>query len=106
MNKIRKDDNVIILTGKDRGKTGKVLRVVTKKDQVLVEGVNTYKRHVKGQAQMEGGIIDLIKPIHISNVSLIDPKTKKAARVGFKVKDGKKVRVFVKSGEEIGGKKS
>ena len=54
MSKIKKDDNVIILTGKDRGKTGKVLRVITKKDKVLVEGVNTYKRHVKGQAQIEG----------------------------------------------------
>jgi large subunit ribosomal protein L24 len=101
MNKIRKDDNVIILTGKDRGKTGKVLRLVTKKESVLVEGINISKRHVKSQGQVEGGIIDLIKPVHISNVALVDPKTKKAARVGFKMKDGKKIRVFAKSGEEI-----
>ena len=101
--KIRKDDEVVVLAGRDKGKRGSVLRVITKTDRVLVEGVNVAKRHVKPtQADPRGGVVEREAPIHISNVALIDPDTDRPTRVGYKtLEDGRKVRVAVRSGEVI-----
>ncbi|MCY4406050.1 MAG: 50S ribosomal protein L24 [Rhodospirillaceae bacterium] len=101
--KIRKDDEVIVLTGRDKGKRGAVLRIVTKTDRVLVEGVNVTKRHVKPtQAEPQGGIVEREAPIHISNVALIDPESDRPTRVRYKnLEDGRKVRVAARSGEVI-----
>lgn len=99
--KIKKGDEVVVLLGKDRGKTGKVERIVGKEGKVYVGGVNLVKRHVKKQGQMEGGIIDIIKPVDISNISLICPKCKKPTRIGFQLKDGIKSRICKKCGKEI-----
>ncbi len=100
--KIRKDDKVIVLTGKDKGKTGTVLRVIRKTNRVLVQGVNMAKRHMAAGRGQTPGIVDKEMPIHISNISLVDPKTDQATRVGYKVLDGdRKVRVARRSGEVI-----
>ena len=101
--KIRKDDEVIVLTGRDKGKRGAVLRVVTKTDRVLVGGVNVTKRHVKPtQAEPQGGIVEREAPIHISNVALIDPESDRPTRVRYKtLEDGRKVRAAARSGEVI-----
>lgn len=101
--KIKKDDEVIILTGKNKGAKGKVLKVLTSVDKVLVEGVNVVKKHKKPSQVSAGGIEQKELPLHISNVALADPKSGEATRVGYKtLKDGKKVRVAKKSGETIG----
>ena len=103
MNKIRKGDDVIITVGRDKGKRGTVLRRIDA-DHLVVEGVNRVKKHVrpnpmKGQT---GGIVDKEMPIHISNVALFNPQTKKADRVGFKtLDDGRTVRVFKSNGEMV-----
>jgi large subunit ribosomal protein L24 len=102
MNKLKKGDTVQILLGKDRGKSGQIERVLTKKEQIVVGGLNVYKRHVKGRMGIEGGIIDLVKPMNLSNVALICPNCKKMTRVGFKVTDSGKMRVCKKCGKEIG----
>ena len=101
--KIRKDDEVIVLTGRDKGKRGAVLRIITKTDRVLVEGVNVSKRHVKPtQGDPQGGIVERESPIHISNVALIDPESDRPSRVRYKkLEDGRKVRVAARSGEVI-----
>ena len=101
--KIRKDDEVIVLTGRDKGKRGAVLRIITKTDRVLVEGVNVTKRHVKPtQAEPQGGIVEREAPGHISNVALIDPESDRPTRVRYKnLEDGRKVRVAARSGEVI-----
>ena len=101
--KIRKDDEVVVLTGRDKGKRGAVLRVITRTDRVLVEGVNVAKRHVKpSQADPRGGIVEREAPIHISNVALIDPESDRPTRVRHRtLEDGRKVRVSVRSGEAI-----
>ncbi len=101
MNKIKTDDTVQILLGKDNGKTGKVQRVMPKKGKVVVEGINIFKRHVRKMGQMEGGIIDIQKPVNISNVALVCPNCKKPTRVGFLEKGGEKVRVCKKCNKEI-----
>jgi large subunit ribosomal protein L24 len=102
MNKIKKGDEVIVTTGKDKGRRGTVLQIL-EGDRVLVEGINIAKKHQKGNPNMgvEGGIVDKTMPIDISNVLVFNPKTKKGERVGFTVKDGDKVRVFRKSGEPV-----
>lgn len=99
--KIKKGDEVKILLGKDRGRTGKVLRVFGKKGKVLVEGINVYKRHVRKTGQHEGGILEITKPVNISNVALICPKCKKATRVGYKLTGKIKTRICKKCREEI-----
>ncbi len=101
--KIRKDDEVIVLTGRDKGKRGAVLRIITKTDRVLVEGVNVTKRHVKPtQGDPQGGIVEREAPIHISNVALVDPESDRPTRVRYKnLEDGRKVRVAARSGEVI-----
>jgi large subunit ribosomal protein L24 len=102
--KIRRDDEVVVISGKDRGKTGKVLRVDPKKQRVYVEGLNIIKRHQRPlpQApQREAGVIEREGPIHISNVMLIDPKTKKPTRVGVSRENGVRNRVTRKSGTKL-----
>ena len=100
--KIRKGDKVVVRTGKDKGKTGEVLRVLRDEGRVLVQGVNMIKRHTRPAPGNPGGIIDKEASIHISNVALADPKTGKPTRVGFKVLDGgRKVRIARRSGEAI-----
>lgn len=101
--KIRKGDKVVVIAGSDKGKEGIVQAVYPKINKVVVEGVNVHKRHKKPTQQTpEGSVLDIYVPIDASNVALIDPKTKKATRVGIKLnKDGKKVRYAKKSGKEI-----
>lgn len=101
MNKIKKGDNVKILLGKDSGKTGTVDRVLTKVGKVVVGGANVYKRAVKRMNNQEGGIIELVKPMDISNIALVCPACKKPTRVGFKIEGNDKVRVCRKCGKEI-----
>lgn len=97
--KIRKDDKVKVITGKDKGKEGAVLKVVKATNRVMVEGVNVVKKHVKpGAVSKEGGIISMEKPISASNVMIVNPKTKKPERIGLKIVEGKKVRYFKKTG--------
>ena len=99
---VKKGDKVMVISGKDKGKTGVILSAFPKKDRVLVEGVNIVKKHVKpNQLNPQGGIVSQEAAIHVSNVMLIDPKTGEPTRVGFKVEDGKKVRVAKKSGNVI-----
>ena len=100
--KIRRDDEVIILAGKDKGKTGKVTKVLVESGKVFVEGVNLIKKHTKPvpQLQQPGGIIEKEAPLQVSNVAILNSKTGKADRVGFRIEDGKKVRFF-KSNNEI-----
>ena len=104
MQKIRKGDKVVVLSGKDKGRTGEVLRVMPKDDKAVVRGVNQVRRHQKQSQSQEGGIITKEAPIHLSNIALADPKYGKPTRVGFKFeKDGKKVRFAKRSGETING---
>lgn len=102
--KIKKGDKVVVLTGRDKGKSGEVLKVMTAENRVLVSGVNMVKRHNRPTQQSAGGIENKEAPIHVSNVALTDPKSGEPTRVGFTtLKDGKKVRVARKSGEVIDG---
>lgn len=98
--KIKKNDNVIVLTGKDRGRTGTVLEAMPAIEKVLVEGINMKKRHLKGKPG-DGQMVEVPSPINVSNVALVDPKTKKATRVGYKMEGDKKVRIAKKSGQTI-----
>ena len=100
--KIKKGDNVVVITGRDKGKSGTVLRVLPKESRVLVQGVNMVKRHTRPSAGQQGGIVEKELSIHVSNIALVDPKTSKPTRAGFKVLDGdRKVRVARRSGEVI-----
>ncbi len=99
--KIRKGDNVVVITGRDKGKRGSVLRVLPTENRVVVQGINTVKRHTRPRAGQAGGIVEKELPIHASNVALIDPKEDKPTRVGFKTVDGRKLRVALRSGEMI-----
>ena len=102
--KIRKGDTVVILSGKDKGKTGEVVRSMPKENKVVVSGVNVHARHRKpSQSNPQGGIERKEAPLHVSNVAVADPKSGKATRVRFEERDGKKVRVAAKSGELIHG---
>ncbi|MGD6818667.1 50S ribosomal protein L24 [Metabacillus sp. 84] len=99
---VKKGDNVMVISGKDKGKQGKVLEAYPKKDRVLVEGVNVVKKHSKPtQTNTQGGIVSQESPIHVSNVMLIDPKSGEPTRVGSKMVDGKRIRVAKKSGESL-----
>ena len=106
--KIRRDDTVQVISGKDKGKTGRVLRVEPKKNRVFVEGMNIQKRHTRPRsirdaqrAEQVGGVIEQEGPIHISNVMLVDPGAKAPTRVGIKRDGGRRVRVAKKSGQEL-----
>jgi len=103
MRKIRKGDDVIVMIGKDSGKRGNVLKVLPEVDKLIVENVNIVKKHTKPnpQAGVAGGIVEKEMPVHVSNVMLYNPQTKKGDRVGFRtLEDGRKVRVF-KSNDEV-----
>ncbi len=102
-NKIKKGDLVKVVAGKDNGKEGKVLRVMSKENKVLVEDVNVAKRHIRKMEGLEGGILNISKPINLSNVMLICPNCKKPSRVGFEGHDKTKVRVCKKCKEVIKG---
>jgi large subunit ribosomal protein L24 len=100
--RIRKGDKVVVLTGRDKGRTGEVIEVRPAEERALVRGVNMVKRHQKQTAAQEGGIVSKEAPIHLSNLALADPKTGKPTRVGFKIlSGGRKVRVAKRSGVEI-----
>ncbi|NKZ26887.1 50S ribosomal protein L24 [Vagococcus lutrae] len=99
---VKKGDKVKIITGKDKGKEGVVLTAFPKNDRVIVEGVNMVKKHQKPSATVpQGGIVEQEASIHVSNVMVIDPSTNEPTRVGYKVVDGKKVRVSKKTGEVL-----
>ena len=102
--KIRKGDKVVVISGRDKGRSGEVIEVRKSQDRALVRGIHMVKRHQKQSAQQEGGIISKELPIHLSNIALADPKDGKPTRVGFKImNDGRKVRVAKRSGVEIDG---
>ena len=102
MYKIRRDDEVIVLAGKDKGKRGKV-RSVVDANRVIVSGVNMVKKHTRPnpQAGVQGGIVEREAPIQVSNIAIFNPETSKADRVGFRVEDGKKVRIYKSSGAVV-----
>ena len=102
-NKIRRDDEVVVLAGKDKGKQGKVLKVLSSESRLVVEGVSIVKKHQKANPQIEqpGGIIEKEATIHVSNVALVNPATGKADRVGFRFEDEKKVRFFKSNGDLV-----
>jgi len=100
--RVRRGDNVVVISGRDKGKTGEVLRVDRERNRVLVQGVNMMKRHQRPTQTSPGGINEFEATIHVSNIALVDPKTDKPTRVGFKtLDDGRKVRVAMRSGEVI-----
>jgi large subunit ribosomal protein L24 len=100
--RIRKGDTVVVLSGKDRGKTGEVIEVRPREQRVLVQGLNLMKRHTKPRPPNEpGGVIERPAPLHLSNVALIDPKDKRPTRVRIEVRDGERVRVSARSGEKL-----
>ncbi len=100
--KIRKGDKVVVLAGRDKGRTGEVISVSPSEGRALVRGVNVVKRHQKQSAQQEGGIISKEAPIHLSNIAIVD-KDGKPTRVGFKIVGDRKVRISKRSGAEIDG---
>jgi large subunit ribosomal protein L24 len=103
--RIRKGDQVMVISGKDRGKTGTVLAVMPKKERVTVEGLNMIKRHQRptqtAGGQRGGGVIEREGPIHVSNVMLVDPKDGKPTRIGIEIEDGKRLRVSKRSGARL-----
>ncbi len=100
--KIRKNDNVIVISGKDKGKTGKVIKALPRENRIIVSGVNIRKAHERPRkGGQKGQIVDKTMPIHVSNVMIVDPKTNKGSRVGITVDGGKKVRVSKKSGTTL-----
>jgi large subunit ribosomal protein L24 len=101
--RIRKGDKVVVITGRDKGRTGEVIEMRPREQRVLVRGVNMVKRHQRQTATQEGGIISKEAPVHLSNVALADPKDGKPTRVGFKTVGDKKVRFAKRSGVEIDG---
>jgi large subunit ribosomal protein L24 len=102
--KIKKGDKVVVLAGRDKGRTGEVVQVMPRETRAVVRGVNVVKRHTRQTGQQEGGIISKEAPIHLSNLAIADPNDGKATRVGFKtLDDGRKVRVAKRSGDLIDG---
>jgi len=99
--KVRKDDEVVVITGRDKGKSGKVIRVIPDELRVVVQGVNMVKRHTRPAQGRQGGIVEKEAPIHVSNVAHLDPKDRSPTKVGFKNVDGRKLRFARKSGEMI-----
>ncbi len=103
MQKIRKGDKVVVLTGKDKGRSGEVIQVMPKEDRAIVRGINLVKRHQRQTQSVEAGIITKEAPIHLSNIAVADPSDGKPTRVGFKIEGDKKVRVAKRSGATING---
>lgn len=102
MRKIKRDDQVVVIAGKDKGKRGKVISVLAD-ERVVVAGVNIIKKHTKPNpnAGVQGGIVEREAPVHVSNVAIVNPETQKADRVGFKLENGKKLRVFKSTQKSI-----
>ena len=99
---VKKGGKVVVISGKDKGKEGTILEAYPKKERVLVEGVNYVKKHAQpSQDNPQGGILTIEAPVHVSNVMPVDPKSGQPTRVGYEVKDGKKVRIAKKSGEAL-----
>lgn len=99
--KIKKGDSVIVTTGKDKGKKGTVTRIITDTGRAIVSGINIVKKHTKPSAAGNGGIISQESAIHISNLAIVDPKSGKASRIGYKIENGNKTRIAKKSGEAL-----
>jgi large subunit ribosomal protein L24 len=99
--KVKKGDKVVVITGRDKGKSGEILKVLREENRVIVQGVNLAQRHQKQSMSQEGGIVQKELTIHVSNVALIDPKTEKPTRVGYKMDGERKVRVARRSGEAL-----
>ena len=100
--RLKKGDKVVVIAGSEKGKEGTITKVLPKEEKVIVGGLNMVKRHTKpNQAEPEGKIVEKEAPIHVSNIALVDPKTKKATKVKYEIKDGKKVRVAKKSSTVI-----
>jgi large subunit ribosomal protein L24 len=98
--KYKKGDEVIVKSGKDKGKIGKISKVINDIDKVLITGINISKKHQKPTQESKGGIVNKEMPIHISNILAYDAKSKKSSKVGFKIEDGKKVRILKTTGEK------
>ncbi len=101
--KLKKGDKVVVLTGKDKGKSGEILQMLPEKSRALVQGVNLVRRHTKQSASQEAGIYTKEAPVHLSNLAFADPRDGKPSRVGFLIKDGAKTRFAKRSGEVING---
>jgi large subunit ribosomal protein L24 len=99
--KVKKGDQVVVITGREKGKRGEILKVLREENRVIVQGVNMAQRHQRQSMQQEGGIVQKELAIHVSNVALIDPKTDKPTRVGYKMDGERKVRVARRSGEAL-----
>ena len=100
--KFKKGDEVVVLTGRDRGKKGSILRVMPKEERLIVQGVNMVRRHTRQTQRQAGGIVEKESTIHVSNIAHVDPASGKATRVGFKfLEDGRKVRIARRSGDTI-----
>jgi large subunit ribosomal protein L24 len=100
--KLKKGDKVVVIAGKDKGKEGDIVQILRSANKVLVSGVNMVKKHQKASPNESGGLLSKEMPLHVSNIAFIDPKTKKATRIGYKTVDGKKARFAKESGEVIG----
>ena len=98
--KYKKGDEVIVKVGKDKGKIGKISKVITSNEKVVITGVNVSKKHQKPSQDSKGGIVDKEMPIHISNILAYDAKSKKSSKVGFKIEEGKKIRILKLTGEK------
>jgi large subunit ribosomal protein L24 len=99
--KVKKGDKVVVITGRDKGKSGEILKVLREDNRVIVQGINLAQRHQKQSMSQEGGIVQKELSIHVSNVALIDPKTEKPTRIGYKMDGERKVRVARRSGEAL-----
>ena len=100
--KLKVGDKVVVISGSDKGKTGKIIKTLRNEDKVIVEGVHIVHKHQKGNGQESGGILEIEAPIHVSNVMIVDPKTKKGTRIGHTIdKNNKKVRISTKSKEVL-----
>ena len=99
--KLKKGDEVIVLTGKDKGKKGKIIKIIPKKLKAIVSEINKVKKHQKPDNNQSGGIIDKEMPLHISNLSFYDPASKKAFKIGYKIENNKKIRINKSTGKEI-----
>ena len=99
--KVKKGDKVVVITGRDKGKSGEILKVLREENRVIVQGVNVARRHQKQSMSQEGGIVQKELAIHVSNVALIDPKSEKPTRVGYKMDGERKIRIARRSGEAL-----
>ncbi len=99
--KLKVGDKVVVISGADKGKEGKIIKTLRNEEKVIVEGVHIVKKHQKGNGQETGGILEIEAPIHVSNVMIVDPKTKKGTRVGYTTEKDKKIRISKKSNAKL-----